>query len=246
MNPYESDELLQQYLVFHYARAEDQFSYTFGASDALHFPVRCAMEGPDSSTIPENARALDLGCAVGRSSFELARQCAEVIGMDASQAFIDAAQRLKVEGKHIATRLDEGARTTQLELRVDAAIDRSRVYFEQGDAQALRADLGQFDVVLACNLICRLPEPMRLLQRLPDLLKPGGQLVITTPFTWMECYTPPQNWLGKDATDSFDGLREALEPQFKLDRLWDLPFLIREHARKFQYTIAQASRWYKE
>ena len=62
----------------------------------------------------------------------------------------------------------------------------------------------------------------------------------------MECYTPPQNWLGKDATDSFDGLRAALEPQFKLDRLWDLPFLIREHARKFQYTIAQASRWYKE
>ena len=25
-NPYESDELLQQYLVFHYANAEEQFS----------------------------------------------------------------------------------------------------------------------------------------------------------------------------------------------------------------------------
>ena len=26
-NPYESDELLQQYLVFHYANAEEQFPY---------------------------------------------------------------------------------------------------------------------------------------------------------------------------------------------------------------------------
>jgi len=242
-NPYESEELLQQYLVFHYAEAEEQFPYNFGGADALDFPKRCVLEGPDFARLPEEARALDLGCAVGRSSFELARHCQEVVGIDYSQAFIDGANRMQVDGVHWATRLDEGTATTQLELTVDSKIDRSRVSFEQGDAQMIRADIGQFDLVIACNLICRLPEPMRLLKRLPELVKPGGQLFITTPFTWLEAYTPAANWLGDGARDSFDGLRTALEPDFALDTQWDMPFLIREHARKFQYSIAQASRW---
>ena len=242
-NPYESDELLQQYLVFHYGRAEEQFPYKFGGSDALDFPQRCALGGPDFDKLPADARALDLGCAVGRSSFELARHCAEVIGIDYSQAFIDAARRMQVEGSHPATRLDEGSATTPLDLTLNPGIARSRVSFEQGDAQFIREDIGQFDLVIACNLICRLPEPMRLLARLPDLVRPGGQLFITTPFTWLEAYTPCENWLGDGAQDSFAGLRTALEPAFSLDAQWDMPFLIREHARKFQYSIAQASRW---
>ncbi|MFO8026101.1 MAG: putative 4-mercaptohistidine N1-methyltransferase [Opitutales bacterium] len=242
-NPYESDELLQQYLVFHYAGAEEQFPYAFGGADALHFPKRCALEGPDFERLPAGARALDLGCAVGRSSFELARHCDEVVGIDYSQAFIDAASRMKADGRHSAIRLDEGSATTRLEVTVDGQIDRSRVRFEQGDAQFIREDIGQFDLVVACNLICRLPEPMRLLERLPGLLRPGGQLFITTPFTWLEAYTPAENWLGDGAQDSFAGLSDALLPEFTLDARWDMPFLIREHARKFQYSVAQASRW---
>jgi putative 4-mercaptohistidine N1-methyltranferase len=242
-NPYESDELLQQYLIFHYAQSSEQFPYSFGGADALEFPVRCVTEGVDAERVPAGARALDLGCSVGRSSFELARQCSEVVGIDYSQAFIDAANRLKQDGLHPGWRLDEGSETTLLDLKVDDAIDRSRIHFEQGDAQSVRADIGQFDVVIACNLICRLPEPMRLLKRLPDLVKPGGQLFITTPFTWLDEYTPPANWLGDGAQDSFAGLQVALDPQFALQRQWDMPFLIREHARKFQYSIAQASRW---
>lgn len=244
-NPYESDELLQQYLVFHYATAEAQFPYPFGGADALHFPKRCVSEGVDLSRLPEGARALDLGCSVGRSSFELARHCQEVVGIDYSRAFIEAADRLLLGGRHPATRLDEGSATTELIVEVDAAIDRTRVSFEQGDAQSIRGDIGQFDLVIACNLICRLSEPMRLLRRLPELVKPGGQLFITTPFTWLEEYTPSANWLGDGAQDSFAGLKKALGPDFALDAQWDMPFLIREHARKFQYSIAQATRWFR-
>ena len=242
-NPYESDELLQQYLIFHYASAEEQFPYRFGGADALQFPKRCVDEAVALEDLPVDARALDLGCSVGRSSFELARHCSEVVGVDYSQAFIDAANRMKTQGMHPAWRLDEGSGTTLLDLHVDPAIDPNRVHFEAGDAQRIREDIGQFDVVIACNLICRLPEPLRLLQRLPQLVKLGGQLIITTPFTWLQEYTPPENWLGDGAQDSFAGLRSALEPDFELQKQWDMPFLIREHVRKFQYSIAQASRW---
>jgi putative 4-mercaptohistidine N1-methyltranferase len=242
-NPYESDDLLQQYLVFHYAEDDEQFPYPFGGADALGFPKRCALEGPDLQTLAGRSRALDLGCSVGRSTFELARHFDEVIGIDYSQAFVDAANRLAEGGVHPATCLDAGSATTELLVQVDPEIDRSRVHFEQGDAQAIRGDIGRFDLVIACNLICRLREPMRVLGRLPELIKPGGQLFMTTPFTWMEAYTPSENWLGDGAQDSFAGLRSALEPHFTLDKKWDMPFLIREHARKFQYSIAQASRW---
>ncbi len=243
MNFYETDELLQQYLIFHYANGKEQFPYPFGGSDAIGFPERCVSEGIDTSLISNATRALDLGCAVGRSSFELARFCDEVVGIDYSQSFIDAANRLKKDGLHSATRRDEGLATTSLQVTVSPEIDRSRVYFEKGDAQDIRSDIGSFDIVIACNLICRLPEPMKLLRRLPNLVRPGGQLFITTPFTWLETYTPKENWLGAGAQDSFTGLRAALEPHFSLSREWDMPFLIREHARKFQYSIAQASRW---
>jgi putative 4-mercaptohistidine N1-methyltranferase len=242
-NPYESDELLQQYLIFHYASGEEQFPFQFGGRDAIGFPQRCVSDGVDLGCLPGNARALDLGCSVGRSSFELARYCQEVVGIDYSQAFIDAANRMKTKGMHPAWRLDEGSAMTLLDLKVDASIDPNRVHFEVGDAQDIRADIGQFDVVIACNLICRLSEPMRLLERLSQLVKPGGQLLITTPFTWLEEYTPPQNWLGDGAENSFHGLRSALEATFELQLQWDMPFLIREHARKYQYSIAQASRW---
>ena len=44
------------------------------------------------------SRAFDIGCAVGRSTFELARVYDEVLGMDFSQAFIARCQELKMTG----------------------------------------------------------------------------------------------------------------------------------------------------
>lgn len=44
------------------------------------------------------SRALDIGCSVGRSTFELAADFEEVTGIDYSQAFIDKANELKEKG----------------------------------------------------------------------------------------------------------------------------------------------------
>jgi SAM-dependent methyltransferase len=106
-------------------------------------------------------------------------------------------------------------------------------------------NLKSFDLVLAANLLCRLPEPKCLLERLPALVRSGGQLLLTTPFTWLEEFTPRANWLGgtSETGRSFDALRRALEPAFTLEHRVELPFLIREHARKFQYGVTLGTRW---
>lgn len=239
MNIYESERLLAEYLLFHYGAADEILPYPDGPRDALDFAVRCVSECVKAP----GPRALDLGCAVGRSAFELARHCAEVIGIDFSQRFIAAAATLRRDGELAYSRADEGALATPLVARVSSGIDRSRVMFEVGDAMHLRPDLGVFDVVLMANLIDRLREPARCLASLPSLVVPGGQLVITSPYTWLTDFTPAEHWLGGRNGPTLDGLKAALDKDFELSATRDLPFLIREHARKFQWSVAQASIW---
>ena len=248
VNPYETDRLVAEYLLFHYGAPHEVLPWEFGPSSALNYPARCVRECVDSAVLPPGARALDLGCAVGRSTFELARHCAEVIGIDYSHRFVDVAAALARDGSVPYERIDEGILATSLIASVPSIIARSRANFEHGDAQALRASLGSFDVVLAANLIDRLVEPSRFLARLPDLVKQGGQLVITSPYTWLAEFTPRENWLGGFAVDgsrrvTIEGLAAALSAHFDLASTKDLPFLIREHSRKFQWSVAQASIW---
>ena len=58
-----------------------------------------------------------------------------------------------------------------------------------GDACNL-PELGQFGCVLAANVICRLPDPVPFLVRLRSMVVPSGIVVITTPYSWLEQYTP--------------------------------------------------------
>jgi putative 4-mercaptohistidine N1-methyltranferase len=248
MNPYESDKLVGEYLIFHYGALSEVLPWESGPSSALEYPARCVSECVDVPSLPPQARALDVGCAVGRSTFELARHCAEAVGIDYSRRFVEVAAALAKDGTFPYERVDEGALTTPLRAAVPAGILRERARFEHGDAQALRDSLGSFDVVLAANLIDRLAEPARFLARCPDIVKSGGQLVITSPYTWLPEFTPGENWLGGFALDgarrtTLDGLTAALSGHFTLLRTRELPFLIREHARKYQWSVAQASIW---
>ena len=243
-NIYEEERLVRDYLLFHYGDPDEVLPWKHGPRDALGFAARCVRELLNSSSVGRDARALDLGCAVGRSTLELAGQCREVIGIDFSRAFIGVAEKIRREGSFDYDYNVEGERTARSTARVPAGTDPTRVRFEVGDAMDLRADLGTFDVVLAANLICRLPDPRVFLARAPQLVKPGGQLLLTTPFTWLEEFTPRAKWIG--GTPDQDGVHELtqlLEPHFELKSSKDLPFLIREHARKYQWSMAWGTRW---
>ncbi len=165
-----------------------------------------------------------------------------------SHRFVRSAAELASRGQLAYRRTDEGQTTTECVATVPPSVDRRRVRFEQGDACSLRPDLDRFDVVLLANLVDRLPDPARCLDRLPDLVKPGGQLVIASPFTWLEEYTPRDRWLGGYLRDgrpvsTAEVLRERLDSHFEFERQRDVPFLIREHARKFQWSVSWTGTW---
>ncbi len=254
MNPYETEKLLGEYLLFHYGKAAEVLPYEFGPMDALNFPARTVWECIDPRRLEPGACALDLGCAVGRSSFELARVCKQVIGIDFSASFIRAAARLQAVGSVAYRYATEGDGFAEAVAEVSVEIDRSLVRFEQGDACALRQGLPRANIVHMANLVDRLPDPEACLASMKRLVLPGGQLVITSPYTWLEEFTPRDKWLsvtggvgglpGADASGaSLRGMRRVLEPDFVLTRKLNLPFLIREHARKFQWSVAEATVW---
>jgi putative 4-mercaptohistidine N1-methyltranferase len=247
-NYYDSERGASEYLLFHYGAPDLRLPPGLVEAGALDFPARCVSECLDVGRLPDRARALDLGCAVGRSSFELARHCQEVIGIDFSKKFVDLANRLRLRGSLRFKSFEEGELTQSRRAVVPKDIDRVHVKFAVGDATRLKQDLGRFDVVLMANLIDRLEAPMKCLERLPGLLRPGGQLIVASPYTWLASYTPRENWLGGftrggRSVRTFAALQRILSPHFKLSRRLDLPFLLREHARKYQLGIAETSTW---
>ncbi|GAA5128716.1 putative 4-mercaptohistidine N1-methyltransferase [Luteolibacter yonseiensis] len=237
---YESEKILSEYLLFHFGQAGEILTtdrtWPAGMREALDFPVRTAAH----FSAGEVGRGLDLGCAVGRSAFEMSRTCRKVTGIDFSHAFIQAAETLRSGRVLSYERREEAALTTRLEAALPAGVDGERLSFLQGDAMDLPADLDGFDRVHAANLLCRLPQPERLLERLPSLVRAGGELVLATPCTWLEEFTPVENW-PKGGT--FDWLKSKLSTDFELVRQADEPFLIRETARKFQWTTSLVTVW---
>jgi len=54
-------------------------------------------------------------------------------------------------------------------------------------------------------------------------------------------YTPRENWIGSG--DSEEKLKDMLSPYFDLEKKVELPFVIREHKRKYQYSVSLGTRW---
>lgn len=194
---------------------------------------------------------MDVGCAVGGSSYEFSREFGRVVGIDYSHAFVAAANNLKAAGKAEYTMTVEGDITSTHTAVVPSGVHSDRITFRQGDACDLPRDMGRFSVIHGANLLCRLPNPMSFLERLPSLLLPGGLVVFISPYSWLKQYTEKDKWLGgvvdgKSGAPQWskDGLGAAMTGLgFTLLHDENCPFLIREHARKFQWGCSHVTVW---
>ena len=243
---YESEKILSEYLHFHYG-SEREINPRGGLpSDYYDYARRIIKERFLGDATPgTDLRGLDVGCAVGASAFEMARHCREVVALDYSQAFIQAATELQNKGELTYDFYLEGIIKQRFTARVDPEIERERVTFSTGDAHDLPSHIGSFDWVLGANLLCRLHTPDRFLAQLPALVKPGGILVLNSTFTWMATHTPEENWIGggRDGIRCAAALHDRLKSDFTLVDQTEMPLLLRETARKYQLTFAHSSKW---
>jgi len=241
---YESDALAAQYCDAHYG--PEHFGVANFAATCADISL-AAMEGRTKG------QALDLGCAVGRAAFELARGGFEkVTGLDFSTRFFRLAARMQEEGYLRYALPEEGEVVSFHEIGLkELGLEwiRERVQFFQADACNLPVKFSGYDLVLAANLIDRLYSPRRFLTSIHERMNPGGLLVITSPYTWLEEFTKKEEWLGgyREAGEpvwTLYGLKEALAPHFRmLGEPRDVPFVIRETRRKFQHSVAELTVW---
>jgi 2-polyprenyl-3-methyl-5-hydroxy-6-metoxy-1,4-benzoquinol methylase len=100
---------------------------------------------------------LDYGCATGTKAFELAGHAKKIQGIDVSSKMIEAAKR-KAVGHKIKN------------------VDFAHVtLFDE------RFEKESFDVILAFNILHALEDYRQAVQRISELLKPGGLFISITP-----------------------------------------------------------------
>jgi 2-polyprenyl-3-methyl-5-hydroxy-6-metoxy-1,4-benzoquinol methylase len=147
--------------------------------------------------------------------------------------------------------VEEGDIKTNRVAKLPANVRPDKVEFKLGDALSLAPDMGTFDAVVAANIVDRLAAPAALLQRLGGprgLVRPGGILLVASPFTWLEKYTPRELWLGGRETPegdvhSMERLKKLLSPNFQLLKEGELPFVLREHSHKYEYVLTNVTVW---
>jgi len=267
-NVYETDSSLHMYLGLHYPNSGSEenvsaiIAHQYAPLHGLGFPQRVAQLM--TSLLPDHSsksRALDIGCAVGGAAFELAKDFDAVDAFDYSQSFVSSAQRMQ-NGDTVRFKVPVEADLHEDVVAVhgDGVTEeiRERVNFFQGDACQLSqmrssGQLLTYDGVIMSNLLCRLPDPKACLDDLPAIVNQDGVVVMVTPFSWLTEFTPRGKWLGgffdpvsSTPIRSKDALKSIMEGNgFEQIHEQEMPLVIREHQRKYQYIVSEASGWQK-
>lgn len=104
-------------------------------------------------------RVLDAACGIGRFALQLAAAGCDVVAIDACLPSLEAAARHAAGPAWIATR------------------PGGKLLLVWDDVDACAVPGEPFDLVLAIELLCYLPDPLATARRLAGMLAPGGLLV---------------------------------------------------------------------
>ena len=189
---------------------------------------------------------LDAGCAVGRSSFELAeRQERLVLGIDVSFSMLQVASRalrtgqIRYPRRRVGLVYDE--RVFPVHFQRPDLVD-----FWVCDALALPFPKSAFSLVTSLNLLDCLSSPHDHLVSIGQALAPGGRAILCTPYDWSPGATSIEGWIGGHSQrgpqggDSAAALRALLTPNAhpaSIDQLelvadaGTLPWRVRLHDR---------------
>ena len=107
-----------------------------------------------------DSRVLDIGCGTGYFTRLLAKEGAQVTGLDMEQPFIEYAVRQNEK-------------------------DDLNVSYVQGDALDLPFEEASFDVVASHAFLTMIPDPEKAVSEMLRVLRPGGLLASVTPMSFI-------------------------------------------------------------
>jgi len=128
--------------------------YNLGhASESHDYLTRGLKNNMEALALKENAKILDLGCGNGFVTQQVANWGYEVMGVDPHPVAIEAAQK-----------------------------NYKGINFELKDSSDKNLKKASFDFIYALEVIEHVYDPFRFLSDCHNLLRPGGMLLLSTPF----------------------------------------------------------------
>ncbi|WP_425503938.1 5-histidylcysteine sulfoxide synthase [Cerasicoccus frondis] len=209
----------------------------------------------DRMTKNERNHALEIGCKVGRTSFELAAGFQHVLGLDPTARTIRIGVEMVDKGYTQWEIKSEGEIVDfrQAHLK-DIGLDhaRSKVEFMQADLSNMKDLYRGYDLILLNCILERSYDPARFLENVHERINEGGLLVIASTNDWDTAHTQQDKWLGgfKDGTGenqvTIDGIQQALKGNFvSAETAIQIPQVIRRTARTYEHNLVQVSFWRK-
>lgn len=240
-NGYNAPQMLSAYLWSHFAdlfndpKAGDAYKVW---SESLQFAAG------DS--------ALDVGCSVGRLSFELAKTHDKVIGIDTSFAFIQKARKIVRQKSLDFEMIVEGHLTEPCHYQFDSTYNFDGIDFIVADALALPFNEQDFATVAAINILEKVPEPLDHLKEVNRVLQAeSATFLFSDPFSWDEKISPPECWLGGNGSAHFSprgidtihrifsGEFGIFTPPFSIKTKGDVSWKIRKTENLWEYITSQ-------
>lgn len=205
-----------------------------------------------SSLLPETSGcALDIGCSVGRLSFELSNTHSQVIGIDTSLSFIRKARELLLRNHLEFDLIIEGHITETRSCQLDQW-NLSGVEFIVADALALPFPRSHFATVTSVNVLEKVPQPTRHLMDVNKVLRDKDAVFLfSDPFSWDEAVSDPELWLsgrndGKYTGRGLDNMSRiflgedgVFQPPLEIRKTGDVVWKIRKTANLWEHINSQ-------
>ncbi len=129
-----------------------------------------------------NGYALDIGCAVGRLSFEMSKTYSHVIGIDTSKTFIEKARELMIKRRLDFDLVIEGHIAERRSCELNGQWKYDNMEFIVADALALPFPKSLFSAVSSVNILEKVPDPLRHLAEANRVLRKRLYVLVLRSF----------------------------------------------------------------
>ncbi len=145
---------------------------------------------------PPSGVWIDVGCSLGRGSFELARLTGDlVVGLDLNFSMLRMAQRIKRSRRVRYESRRVGLVFDQHEYAL-SGFPAPEVSFWCADVAIVPFAANTFDGAICMNMLDCVASPIGLLYELGRLTKRASETILCTPFDWAAGATEPAAWIG--------------------------------------------------
>ena len=154
---------------------------------------------------------IDIGCSVGRGTFELAAATGDlVLGVDLNMGMLRIARQVARTGRvrHPLRRAGVVYDWREFDVDVPAC---APVEFWACDAMALPFANDSFAGALSCNVLDCVASPVAHLMEVGRIIAPAGQAIISSPYDWSSNATPLEAWIGGHSQRADSGGDSARE-----------------------------------